>query len=98
MKTQEDVLRNALKMLEEKQKEYGDAPNTIGPVLDAMFPHGLMVQGRDEFAQLATFMNCIAKLNRYAQNMGGGGGHGDSALDLVNYAAMLYQRTFDDSK
>lgn len=91
---QEESLEHALEVLQKKVAEYGDAPDRIGHVLDALFPRGLRIEGSDQWAQMATFMNCVAKINRYAANMPKG--HKDSALDLINYAAMLRQRTEDD--
>jgi hypothetical protein len=84
-------LNIALELLKKKQKEYGDSPNTIGPVLEALFPNGIEIQGAEEFARFATFINCVAKINRYANNYETG--HKDSAMDLINYAATLHART-----
>lgn len=85
-----DSLSEALTMLEKKNDIYNNAPRTIGQVLQAFFPNGITAHTPEEWARYASLINCITKLNRYVNSPGG---HKDSALDLINYAAMLHSRT-----
>jgi hypothetical protein len=73
---------------------YGDNYLAFGAMMAAMFPDGLSIAegDTDSFNRLGIFVQCLAKVSRYAVSLTSGG-HEDSAHDLMVYGAMLEEVT-----
>lgn len=94
MKTKDilDSLKKAEAVIIERSDEYENAHIVHAEVLAAMFPNGIELKSISDFSKFATLNMCVAKTTRYAMNFNKGG-HKDSALDLISYAAMLEVKT-----
>ena len=87
-----EFLEEAAATYRQRSEVYGDTYLKFGPVMDALFPKGMVMVTADDFQRLGVFVQCVSKLARYAENITTGG-HADSALDLITYAAMLRELT-----
>lgn len=88
------ALRESAKLMKGRDEQYGRAYKKAGPIMKAFFPDGVRLVTEEDFARFMAFQNCVAKMNRYSENMGyGKAGHLDSADDLINYAAILREST-----
>lgn len=87
-----DLLDGARDVAIQRQGQYGSVYKDNGKIYAALFPNGLTLKTEADFQRMAMFMSCVGKIGRYARNMESGG-HLDSAVDLVNYAAMLAECT-----
>ena len=94
--TAPDNLEAGAATFRERNKIYGNNYLLFGDLCCALFPDGLHIDAgdRDAFNRLGIFVQCAAKLSRYAPNLAAGG-HEDSAHDLMVYAAMLEEVTDD---
>ena len=89
-----ELLKDAGKLFEQRDKEYGNGYERMGKIMSSFFPDGLELKTKGDFDRYATFSMCMVKLNRYAENIGNGKvGHLDSARDLTVYASMLEWKT-----
>ena len=86
-KTVDQRLHDAANLFKQRNEQYGDNYKTIGPVLDAMFPSGILLLGPDEMQRMFTIVMQVTKLTRYAQNIHRGG-HQDSLDDMAVYSIM----------
>ena len=89
-----DYLDDAAAVYRQRNKVYGDNYRKFGHMMLAMYPDGLTLKTADDFNRLGVFVQCLAKVSRYAETLPQGG-HPDSALDLATYAAMLRELTRD---
>ena len=89
-----DYLDDAAAVYRQRNKVYGDNYRKFGHMMLAMYPDGLTLKTADDFNRLGVFVQCLAKVSRYAETLPQGG-HPDSALDLATYAAMLRELTPD---
>lgn len=92
MKTISDILAKADEVQTQRGNQYGNAHMRTGDLFAKLFPQGVLLRDPEEFARYNTLSNIIMKINRYCANFGEGG-HYDSAIDLINYAAILAHRT-----
>jgi hypothetical protein len=81
-------LADAARLFKERNAAYGSNYKKFGPVLEAVFPEGLHLKGREELGRMILFAHLFTKLTRYAMNIGKGG-HEDSLDDMAVYAMML---------
>lgn len=88
----EEVLQECMKIQEERGKVYDRSFNQTGLIYKALLPNGIELNTAEDMALFAALGNVIMKLNRFCANIHDGG-HDDSAVDLVNYAAILVHRS-----
>ena len=88
MKTVPEMLRDAAKIYEDRNKLYGDNYLNIGHAFKGMFPKGIVLQSPDDFNRFALIVQSLGKLTRYAAQFYQGG-HEDSLVDLSVYSQML---------
>lgn len=81
------LFQSAQTMLE-RNKVYGSNYKMVGKLFVDLFPEGLTLKTEDEFNRFHLFMLEIVKLSRYAVNYKSGG-HSDSRVDGIVYAAMV---------
>lgn len=81
-----DILEQAAETFRERNKVYGDNYRLVGPVLNAMFPHGVKLTNVEDFERWHLFELMIVKLTRFATS---GLTHHDSIHDAAVYAAMV---------
>lgn len=81
-------LNAALEIANERQPQYGSSYKQFHKQMNAFFPNGVELKTEKDFELYSHFQMCVVKLNRYAMNINNGG-HKDSAVDLINFAAML---------
>jgi hypothetical protein len=72
-------------------KVYGDTYVRHGPVMAAIYPHGLTLLSPEDFAKFGVVNMIVSKICRYTAR--GNTGHADSAHDLIVYGAMLEELT-----
>ncbi len=87
-----EILQCAIAEYDSRDSTYGETWRRTGEVYAAMFPEGITLGSAEEFQRYQMFSLAFGKLIRYANNLASGG-HEDSALDLINYAAMLRHAT-----
>jgi len=85
--TAADMLREAAKVNELKNDEYGRGYERHGQVMEGLFPDGVTLMSETDFARFALFDLLVVKLVRYAANFSNG--HDDSLLDISVYASLL---------
>ncbi len=90
-------LLEAAETYAQRGEVYGEGWRRMGRILNGFFPDGVVLKDARDMARFHTFAVCVAKLNRYAEMLPEGG-HLDSAHDLINYAAILEERTQECSK
>jgi hypothetical protein len=83
-----DEIEKLAKLYREKHAEYGDTEVFVGEVLAGLFPSGVALATRLDFARFALFHHVVNKVLRYAKNFASGG-HDDSLRDLALYSMML---------
>lgn len=88
-----EMLREAAKLYEERNKLYGDNYKRFGSIMMGLFPSGVFLQNADDFNRMGVFVQIVAKVTRYG-NLFTRGGHNDTLDDTAVYAAML--RELDD--
>jgi hypothetical protein len=87
-------LADALALAKSRDASYGESYKQTAAILAGFFPDGVDLATKEDLARMAAFVNCTGKMNRYAHAMASGlKGHKDSAIDLINYAAILDSRT-----
>lgn len=94
MATVPEMLRNAAKIYEERNKLYGDNYKRFGWIMNTLFPDGINLSHPEDFNRFGIFVQMVSKLTRYAQNFEKGG-HSDSLDDLAVYAMMLRELDWD---
>lgn len=83
------LLRESADTFEERGRQYGYIYKTMHPdVFCALFPNGMVLKTHDDFTRFALINAVVGKLTRYVNNFDKGG-HRDSLIDIVNFAAML---------
>jgi hypothetical protein len=85
-----DMLRNAAKIYEDRNKIYGDNYKRFGEIMHSLFPNGLTLHNADDFNRFGVFVQVVSKATRYAENFVRGG-HSDSLDDAAVYAMMLQE-------
>ena len=90
MKTVPEMLRDAAKIYEERNKMYGDNYKQFGRIMNAMFPRGILLHTPDEHNRFGIFVQMLSKMTRYSENFKKGG-HKDSLDDLAVYTMMLQE-------
>lgn len=92
-----EFLAEAAEIFATRNATYGASYQSTGKALLWLFG-GKIPEVSDERAaqQLYLMTMCLIKLKRYAQNIGVG--HADSADDLMVYAAMLREATYNLEK
>lgn len=88
-------LKKALFTAEQRGKLYGENCFVFGPVMMALFPGGMPLESEHDYNRLGVLVQIVSKLTRYAEQMKNGG-HRDSAHDIIVYAAILEELTFED--
>ena len=89
-----DALKAATDTYAQRNQVYADNYIRLGRVMHEMFPKGLTVQTPKEWQRLYALMMIQVKQTRYAAQWRNGG-HSDSSIDTVVYAAL--QKEIDDS-
>lgn len=72
----------------DRNAAYGDSYLTFGPVMEAMFPDGLVLRSAEDWNRFALFFLTVVKVHRYAMRFHDGGQQ-DSLDDIAVYAQML---------
>jgi hypothetical protein len=72
----------------DRNAAYGDSYLTFGPVMEAMFPDGLVLRSAEDWNRFALLFLTQMKLHRYAMRFHDGGQR-DSLDDISVYAQML---------
>ncbi len=80
-------LREAAKVFEEKNAEYGNSYQEHGKIMEVLFPDGVELMTPEDQNRFAIFTTMVSKMYRYAANWEEG--HDDSLLDISVYANML---------
>lgn len=88
--TPPEMLRNCAAIYEQRNKLYGDNYKRFGPVMQLMFPDGLVLKTPEDHNRFGVFVQVVAKVTRYAENFTAGG-HPDSLDDMAVYAMMLQE-------
>ena len=83
-----ELLREAAKIYEERNKIYGDNYKRFGNVMDDVFGRSVQLRNFDDHNRFGILVQMVSKLTRYAENFDRGG-HADSLDDLVVYTMML---------
>ena len=83
-----DMLKEAARVYEERDKQYGENYFKTGGMLETLFPDGLKLETKDDFNRFAILVHLTNKLTRYASSFEAGG-HEDSLVDLSVYAQIL---------
>tara|TARA_E500000331_G_scaffold351456_2_gene398154 strand:+ start:2435 stop:2704 length:270 start_codon:yes stop_codon:yes gene_type:complete len=65
MKSFKELALELSKLLEDKQKAYGESFNTAPKILQLLYPDGVKVE---DYEQLLTITRILDKLNRIANN------------------------------
>lgn len=78
----------------ERNAAYGDNWRTLGNVMAALFPEGVLLKTADDFARFALFEWGIGKLTRFVNK---GMTHKDSIHDAAVYFAMVSSLVEEDS-
>jgi len=81
-------LKEAIRLFESRNKEYGEAYKGFGSRVKPFFPNGLTLKTEEDFTRFGALIMMIGKLERYTQNFSKGG-HTDSLMDLSVYSQML---------
>jgi hypothetical protein len=89
-----DALKAATDTYAQRNQVYADNFVRLGNVMHEMFPKGLTVQTPKEWQRLYALMMIQVKQTRYVAQWQNGG-HPDSSIDTVVYAAL--QKEIDDS-
>lgn len=82
-----DMLRQAAKLYEDRNKVYGDNYKRFGPALNGLL-NGVALSTPDDFNRFGILVQIFSKVSRYC-NMFDKGGHDDSLDDIAVYAMML---------
>lgn len=89
MSTVQQLLAQAMATYGERNATYADNYKRYGEMIVALFGGRLpRLQTPADWNRMGVYMQCVAKLSRYAAQWEAGG-HKDSAHDLIVYAAML---------
>jgi hypothetical protein len=96
MKATHDSLVKAIDLMEERGKlpQHAHSYHKMTKILDGFFPDGIELKTPEDMYRFHQFCMCVLKLNRYSGTLHKGG-HEDTALDLINYAAMLHANTYE---
>jgi len=89
-----EMLRNAAKIYEERNKLYGDNYKRFGEIMHSLFPNGLTLHNVDDFNRFGVFVQVVSKITRYAENFTRGG-HPDSLDDNAVYSMMLQELDYE---
>ena len=87
-KTVPQLLGDAAKTFEQRNKVYGSAYKRHGYVMSALLPDGVRLNSSEDFMRFGLLNMVVGKLVRYSSNFAGGG-HADSIHDAMVYCAML---------
>jgi hypothetical protein len=82
------LLETAAKTNKERGGKYKDSMFRSSEALVALFPDGLTLRTAEDWTRAQTLMQIVGKLGRYCSNWEELG-HEDSALDNINYNAIL---------
>lgn len=82
-----DMLRDAAKIYEERNRMYGDNYKKFGHALQPLMQN-IKLKSVEDFNRFGILNQLFSKLTRYA-NMFDSGGHDDSLDDISVYAQML---------
>lgn len=82
-----DMLRDAAKIYEERNRMYGDNYKKFGHALQPLMQN-IKLKSPEDFNRFGILNQLFSKLTRYA-NMFDSGGHDDSLDDITVYAQML---------
>ena len=88
-----DRLKDLGDLYRERNALYGDNYLHFGKIMAGLFPHGLILQGEEQFNRFCLFMQCVHKMSRYARGQMKEG-HPDSLDDNAVYSQLLSH--FDD--
>jgi len=83
-----EVIMEANDLFAERDKQYGNAFEKSGSILQTLFPEGVTLKTESDFRRYNLLGMVTAKLMRYASNFEKGG-HADSIQDAAVYCHML---------
>lgn len=78
-----DIATKIAKLVEEKQKQYGDMISSMGPVLKELYPDGVKPE---QYNDLTIIVRMLDKIGRITK--GNGAGNEDAWGDLIGYALL----------
>ncbi len=81
-----DLLTDMANTYRERNAVYGDNWRTVGTVMAALYPKGVVLHSADEFNKWHLFELIIVKLTRFVNSQLN---HADSIHDIAVYAAMI---------
>lgn len=87
-KTVPEMLRECADVYEQRNALYKDNYKRIGGILRILFSDGFKLETDADFNRMATFVQIVGKITRYAAQFNNGG-HDDSLLDNSVYSQML---------
>ena len=78
-----DIATKIAKLVEEKQKQYGNAVGAAGAILKELYPDGIKPE---QYGDLALIVRMLDKISRITK--GNGKGDEDSWSDLIGYSLL----------
>lgn len=94
MKPLEQEYQEAMELCRRKNKDYGNAKETMGSVYQILFPKGLKLETANQFGEFAVFQMIMTKVMRFANLCQSKSDPNfesieDTLKDLGNYAFIL---------
>lgn len=86
MKTPDQILAEMAVTFKERNAVYGDNWKSVGDVMAALFPDGILLKSAADANRWHLFELIVVKLTRFANS---GLTHADSIHDAAVYGAML---------
>lgn len=86
-RTADIILAEAASTFRTRGKVYKDNYKTVGAVMAALFPEGIVLRSPEDHERFHIFMLVVVKQCRYVKNWKTG--HQDSVHDQTVYSAML---------
>ena len=78
-----DIATKIAKLVEEKQKQYGDMISSMGPILKELYPDGVKPE---QYNDLTIIVRMLDKIGRITK--GNGAGNEDAWGDLIGYSLL----------
>ena len=85
--TVSDLLVEAAKLFDERNKTYGDTYKRTGPAMKSILPE-VTLNTSEDYTRMFILITIVGKIIRYSNNFNNGG-HDDSLADIAVYSNML---------
>lgn len=82
-----ELLKQAQATFDERAATYGRSYHLFGSVMQALFPHGLVLGTTADWNRMGALVQIVNKLTRYSAHWDAP--HKDSIHDIIVYAAIL---------